>query len=558
MTTEGMDKVPAAKDPAPGGNVPTMGIDATPGARRRRRVVLLICCLSLFMTWLDNAIVNVALPAIQRDLHASVAGLQWTVDAYLVVLASLLLASGAIGDRVGRRRMFLIGLSLFLAGSLACSLAPGLGWLIGFRALQAIGGSLLVPSTLSIITNTFLDPAERAKAIGVWSATFGISIASGPILGGLLVDGLGWRAVFWANIPVGAIAFLLARRLVPESRAGAARRVDSRGQILTIVTIAAATFGVIEGPSHGWSSPLILGVFALASVSLFAFLQVERRQDEPLLDLRFFSSASFSGAFAIASLSFFVFTGFLFLNTLYLQEVRGDSALWAGTLTLPATAVIALFALLGGQLVARFGPRPPLVAGGASMCAACLGLAFVTPTSSYWSIAWCYVALGIGIGLVSPAITNTAVSGMPRAQAGVASGAVSVARQLGNLLGVAVLGSVLATEFHAALASHLLPVVASPSSLAALERLPISSATFSAVHARGVLHALRGSYAVASRVAWLLAGAMAALETLIGAVVCGPRRGARRSVVQGAAVSAGPEDQALAASLAEGVGPTAG
>ncbi len=483
-------------------------------AANRRRLILLICCLSLFMTWLDNAIVNVALPAIGHSLGASVAGLQWTVDAYLVTLASLLLAAGAVSDRVGRRRAFLVGLVLFVAASLACSLAPDLGVLIAFRALQAVGGSLLVPSTLGIITNTFLDPAERARAIGVWSATFGVSIASGPILGGLLVDTLGWRAVFLVNVPVGGAAFVLARRFVPESRAAHPRHLDGLGEVLTIVTIATATFGIIEGPSAGWSSPLILAAFSLSALGLFAFVHVERRQREPLLELAFFSSPTFSGSFAIATLTFFVFTGFLFVNTLTLQEARGLSALAAGIRTLPATVVIVGVALLGGHLVARRGPRLALALGSGAMALACLGLAATTLTTGYPALFVCYALLGFGAGLSSPAITNTAISGMPRAQAGVASGAISVARQLGNLLGVAVLGSVLTSVFHGAL----------PAGIASM---PVTGATFSPSH--GGRYALTShAFDEASRVTWLAAAA-AGLLAMSVALACTRRQAPRRA-----------------------------
>ena len=216
-------------------------------SRRRRVLVLVICCSSLFIVGLDSTIVNVALPAIGRDLHASVAGLQWIVDGYVLVLASLLMLSGATADRVGRRRVFQIGLAVFTAGSGLCSLAPGLGWLIAFRMMQAIGGSMLNPVAMSIITNTFTDRAERARAIGVWGATFGLSMALGPVIGGVLVDSVGWRGVFWVNIPVGIAAIALTARLVPESKAPRPRRPDPVGQALIVVMLGSLTYAIIEG-----------------------------------------------------------------------------------------------------------------------------------------------------------------------------------------------------------------------------------------------------------------------------------------------------------------------
>ena len=258
-------------------------------------LVLAICCMSLFIVGIDVTIVNVALPSIQRDLHAPVSGLQWTVDAYTIVVASFLMLSGSTGDRIGRRRIFQVGLGLFTLGSLACSLAPGLGWLVAFRMVQALGGSMLNPVAMSIITNTFTDPAERARAIGMWGAVFGISMALGPVIGGALVTSVGWRGIFWVNIPVGVAAIILTALFVPESRAPRARRVDPVGQVLIIVLLASLTYGIIEGPNAGWGSARILGCFALAAAALVGLVAYEPRRDEPLLDLRFFRSAPFSG-----------------------------------------------------------------------------------------------------------------------------------------------------------------------------------------------------------------------------------------------------------------------
>ncbi len=311
--------------------------------------MLVICCFSLFIVGLDTTIVNVALPSIGRDLHASVAGLQWTIDAYTLVLASLLMLSGATADRVGRRRTFQVGLAVFTVGSGLCSLAPGLGWLIAFRMVQAVGGSMLNPVAMSIITNTFTDRAERARALGAWGGTFALSVALGPVLGGVLVEAVGWRGVFWVNIPVGLAAIALTARFVPESRAPRARRWDPVGQGLIVVMLGSLTYAIIEGPTDGWHSPDILALFAVAAVSLVVFVAYEARRTEPVLDPRFFRSAPFSGAVLTAISAFAALGGFLFLATLYLQDVRNMSALAAGLHMVPMAAVMAVGAVVSSR-----------------------------------------------------------------------------------------------------------------------------------------------------------------------------------------------------------------
>jgi EmrB/QacA subfamily drug resistance transporter len=408
---------------------------------RRRALVLAICCMSLFIVGLDNTIVNIALPAIRHDLHASMSGLQWTIDAYTLVLASLLILAGSTADRVGRRRTFQTGLVVFSIGSLLCGLAPGLGWLIGFRMVQAIGGSMLNPVAMSIITNTFTEPRERARAIGVWGGVVGISMALGPVLGGWLVAALGWRSIFFINIPVGVAAVALTAMFVPESRAARARRVDPVGQVLVLTLLAALTYAIIEGPGAGWSSPKILGFFALAAGALAGLLVCESRRTEPLLDLRFFHSAPFSGATVIAVSAFGALGGFLLLNTLYLQEARGLSALHAGLYTLPMAAMTVVFAPLSGRLVGSRGPRLPLLLAGAAMTVSILPFTRLAVDTPVAVLMLCYVGFGFGFAMVNAPITNTAVSGMPPSQAGVAAAVASTSRQVGQSLGVAVVGS---------------------------------------------------------------------------------------------------------------------
>jgi EmrB/QacA subfamily drug resistance transporter len=411
----------------------------------RRNLVLAICCLSLFIVGIDNTILNVALPALGRDLGAPISGLQWTVDAYTLVLACLLLLGGSIADRFGRRKVFQIGLVLFTAASLLCSLAPGLWSLVGFRALQGVGGAMLNPVAISIITAVFTDGRDRARAFGVWAAVAGLSLAVGPVAGGLLVDSLSWRAIFWVNVPVGIAALLLTARYVPESRAPRPRRLDPVGQVLVVVMLGTLTTAIIEGPRHGWGSPWIAGLFAASAAALAGFVRYELRRADPLIDPRFFRSVPFAGVTATAICGFGALAGFLFLNTLYLQEARGLSALEAGLWTLPMPAAAAAVAPLSGRLTGTRGTRVPLVVAGTAMVAGAAWLATVDAATPAAALVAAYVAFGVGFGMLNPPITTTAVAGMPRAQAGVAAGVASTSRQVGQSLGVAVAGSVVAS-----------------------------------------------------------------------------------------------------------------
>ncbi|MFE2100626.1 MFS transporter [Streptomyces sp. NPDC059468] len=411
-------------------------------SHRRRLLVLAICCMSLLIVSLDNTVLNVALPSLQRDLNAPTSGLQWTIDAYTLVLASLLMLAGSTADRIGRRKVFMAGLVVFSIGSLLCSLAPSLELLVAFRMVQAVGGSMLNPVAMSIITNTFTDTRERARAIGVWGGVVGISMAAGPIAGGLLVESVGWRSIFWVNLPVGLAALLLTLRFVPESRAPRPRRPDPVGQVLVIALFGSLTYAIIEAPDSGPGT--VLPFAAVACAALLALLWYEPRRAEPLIDLRFFRSAPFSGATVIAISAFAALGGFLFLSTLYLQNVRGLDALHAGLWMLPLAGPTFLCAPLSGRLVGSRGPRLPLLVAGAAMTASGLLFAAFEAETSDATLFAGYVLFGIGFGFVNAPITNTAVSGMPRAQAGVAAAVASTSRQLGQTLGVAIVGAVLA------------------------------------------------------------------------------------------------------------------
>ncbi len=398
--------------------------------------------MSLFIVGLDVTVVNVALPSIQRELHASVSGLQWVVAAYSLVIASLLMLSGSTADRVGRRRTFQVGLALFTLGSLLCSLATSLGALVLFRMIQAIGGSMLNPVAMSIITNTFTERAERARAIGIWGGVIGLSMALGPVAGGLLVSSVGWRSIFWVNIPVGLSAILLTALFVPESKAPRPRRFDPVGQLLVMVTLATLVYGIIEGPGRGWASAPIIACFCVAVAAGIGFASYERRRDQPLLDTRFFRSVPFAGATLIAVSAFAALGGFLLLSTIYLQDVRGYSALHAGLFMLPMAAMTAICSPLSGRIVGSRGPRLPLLGAGVALIVSAVTLTRLTASTSTLSLVVSYLLFGLGFGLVNAPITNTAMAGMPLAQAGVAAAVASTSRQVGSSLGVAVIGSV--------------------------------------------------------------------------------------------------------------------
>ncbi|MGP4053857.1 MFS transporter [Mycobacterium sp. 4D054] len=409
---------------------------------RRKAIILVSCCLSLLIVSMDATIVNVAIPSIRQDLSATSAQMQWVVDIYTLVLASLLMLAGATGDRFGRRRVFQTGLALFALGSLACSLAPTIDALIGARFLQAIGGSMLNPVALSIISQIFTKPVERARALGVWGGITGISMAAGPIVGGLLIETIGWRSVFWINLPICAAAILLTAVFVPESKSATMRNVDPIGQGLAILFLFGTVFTLIEGPVLGWTNPRVVAIGAVAAVALAAFLRFESRRHDPFLDLRFFRSIPFTTATVNAVSAFAAWGAFLFMMSLYLQGERGFSAMHTGLIYLPIALGALLFSPLSGRLVGRYGARPSLVVAGVAITAAATMLTFLTATTPVWWLLIIFAVFGIGFSMVNAPITNAAVSGMPLDRAGAASAVTSTSRQVGVSIGVALCGSV--------------------------------------------------------------------------------------------------------------------
>lgn len=409
---------------------------------RRRWLVLAICCCSLFIIGVDTTGVNLALDSIQTDLQAGYNQLQWVLDAYTLVLAAFLMLSGAVADRVGRRRVFQVGLVLFGLGSLACSLAPNIHVLIAARGFQALGGSMLNPVSMSIITNTFLDPRQRAQAIGIWGAVSGLSLVAGPVLGGWLVSAWGWEAIFWLNIPVILVALVASQLFVPESKAPIPRPIDVVGQLAMGVALTGLVFGLIESRTYGWGSPVTLGALTAAALGAFWYAAHARRSAHPVVDLRFFRSRPFTGALLVAVCAFAVQAGVLMLVGLYFQQSRGMTPLEAGLMTLPIAVVATATAPLSGRWVGVHGPRRPLLASGSAMFLAGILLACTDQDSPLWLFLLAFAVYGVGSGMVNAPITQAAVSGMPVSRAGVASAIASTSRQIGVSLGVAVLGAV--------------------------------------------------------------------------------------------------------------------
>jgi EmrB/QacA subfamily drug resistance transporter len=409
---------------------------------RRKTIVLMSCCLSLLIVSMDATIVNVAIPNIRADLGASPSQLQWVVDVYTLVLASLLMLSGATGDRFGRRRVFQIGLTVFAVSSLLCSLAPNIETLIAARFLQAIGGSMLNPVALSIISQVFTGRVERARALGVWGAVVGISMALGPTVGGLLIELISWRAVFWINLPICAAAIALTAIFVPETKSATMRNIDPIGQGLAVVFLFGVVFTLIEGPGEGWTNPRVVAVAVVAVLAFVAFLRYEARRHDPFIDLRFFRSIPFASATLTAVCAFSAWGAFLFMMSLYLQSERHYTAMHTGLIYLPIAIGALLFSPLSGRLVGRYGARPSLLVAGALITTASAMLTFLTATTPVWALLGIFAVFGVGFAMVNAPLTNAAVSGMPLDRAGAASAVTSTSRQIGVSIGVALCGSV--------------------------------------------------------------------------------------------------------------------
>ena len=409
---------------------------------RARLIALLVVALAQFMAVMSLSAVSIALPTIGRDLHATSTGLEWVVDAYVIVFASLLVAGGVISDRRGRKGMFMLGVGVFAVGSLIGGIAPAIGVLIGGRALQGLGPAIVAPTSLGIISATFTERRERARAIGAWSAGSGLALALGPVVGGVLVDAFGWRAVFFVNVPVAlAILALSARYVQRIPRSPAPHPFDWLGALLTTGAVALLTLGIIEAPTRGWLSGVVVIAFVAALVSLLAFVLWERRQPGALVDVSLFGSAPFTVANVAGMAVFFAFVGAIVYLSAYFQQVQHRSALVTGLCVLPIGLGFFAGAPASGRLIGRLGARPPMI-GGLVLCgAAMLGLLRLAPHSSVGAVWWDLLLVGLGAGLCLTPMTTTAVAAVAHHRAGMAAAVHNSMRQVGQALGVAVLGA---------------------------------------------------------------------------------------------------------------------
>jgi len=429
-------------------------LQAQPGAATadtpdpRRWWVLVAMVFGLFMPMLDNLVVNVALPTIQRDLGSGVSGLQWIIDAYTLTFASFMLTGGTLGDLYGRKRFFLTGLGVFVLGSLMCGLSQDLGQLIAFRAVQGLGAAMLLPGTLSIITATFTGK-ERGAAIGIWAAMSGLAIALGPLIGGWLVEHVSWESIFFINVPIGIVGATLAVIVVKESRDPTkSRRLDIPGLVTGTAGLFFLVFALIEGNDRGWTDGLILGAFALAALLLATFFVIESRREYPMLPLSFFKIPTFAASNVVAAAVFFALFGTTFFLSLYLQNVRGFSPVQAGIRLFPFTVMILIIAPIAGRLSDRYGSRWFMTAGTAILA---LGLALMLrsqPDSDYVAVLLpAMLVMGAGMAMTMAPMTAAVMASVPVQRAGVASAATNTSRELGGVFGIALLGAIVTSSF---------------------------------------------------------------------------------------------------------------
>ncbi|MFE3181095.1 MFS transporter [Streptomyces violascens] len=419
---------------------------ATVGSRSNRAVLLTVTCLGQFMVLLDNTIVGAALPDMQHRLHTQLTGLQWIVDAYVLLVAMLLLSGGVFADRFGRKRVYLTGVAVFTAASLLCSLAPSVGWLIAGRVLQGIGAAALSPASLALLAAAYPVPQERIKAIGLWAGLSGIGLAAGPVAGGVLTEAFGWPAIFLVNLPIGVVLLLVGLRRLGESRNPSAPAIDVPGTVLSVPAVGVLTYGLIEGGARGWTSPVILGSFAVAAILFAAFIAVEARRPAPMLPLRLFRRRLFTVSNTAMVVVGFALMGSSFFFSQFFVYVQGSSILRAGLQTLPVSLAMVIVSPYAGRLAARYGFRIVVTTGLALAGLGLLALGMVHADTGYGNVWWRLGLAGIGFALAMSPLTGAAIQAVSPQEGGLASGISSTTRQMGAVLGVAVLGAIVRTR----------------------------------------------------------------------------------------------------------------
>lgn len=413
----------------------------------RRWFTLMTLCLSLLIIVMDNTILNVAIPSLVNELGATNSQLQWIVDGYTLVFAGLLLTTGSLGDKFGRKRALRVGIVIFAIGSALSALSGSPSQLIATRSLMGLGGALIMPSTLSILTNVFRDPKERGRAIAIWAGFSGVGVALGPVIGGMLLRHFSWSSVFWVNLPIGAAALVLGHFFVPETKDHHAPRLDPAGALFSIVGLGSMLFGIIEGPTKGWTSVEVTGAFTVGIVALGSFLTWERRSDHPMLDLSFFKNPRFTAANMAVTLTFFALFGSLFLMTQYWQFVHGYTPLQAGVRLIPYAMTMMVTAPLSARLVERLGTKRVVTIGLCTISASMLALSTIHSDSSYLRVIINMCVMAMGMGLTMAPATESVMGSLPRAKAGVGSAVNDTTRQVGGALGVAVIGSLVASVY---------------------------------------------------------------------------------------------------------------
>jgi EmrB/QacA subfamily drug resistance transporter len=432
---------------------PVIGEPAISDAVHAKRWITLgVLCLSLMIIVMDNTILNVAIPSIMRDLGASNTDIQWIIDAYTLVFACLLLTAGTLSDRFGRKGALQLGIVLFGAGSVSAALSGSVLMLTLSRAFMGIGGALIMPATLSILTNVFRDPRERGRAIAIWAGFSGVSVALGPVTGGILLEHFGWSSVFWVNIPIGIAALVLGAYFVPTSRDPGQHPIDVFGAVASVVTLASLLFGIIEGPVRGWTDPLVLGSFGLAALGAIVFITWELHTATPMLDMHFFRNPRFSAANGAVTMTFFAMFGSMFLMTQYWQLVHGYSPLGAGVRLIPYALCMMVTAPLSARLVERFGTKGVVTTGLTIVATALFSLSFIDATTSYPDVIVRFCLMAVGMGMTMAPATESVMGSLPRSKAGVGSAVNDTTRQVGGALGVAVIGSVVTSVYAARVA----------------------------------------------------------------------------------------------------------